>query len=230
MRIAILAAMKEELKPFRKYFPTRTFLSKGKCQIEKSRIQNHEIILVETGIGKANAAFATTLLCHTLKPDLIINTGSAGALLSKLSIGDVIFASEFVYSDVDATAFDYKLGQVPQMPEKYSVQKIYIDFFESLQRTKKDYQTHIGQIVTSDSFMSSHDHTMHVITKFPDALASDMEGTAIAQVASFYDVPTFNVRSISDIAGKNSAETFDNELDTATNNAFKEVIAICQNI
>ena len=230
MKIAILAAMKEELAPFRNYFPTRSFLTKGTCRIEKSRLNKHEIYLVETGIGKANAAFSTTLLCQTLQPDLIINTGSAGGLLTRLSIGDVIFCDEFIYRDVDATAFDYKLGQVPQMPAKYPVNKTYVNFFKSLQNIPKTYQTHVGQIVTSDSFMSSHDHTMQVIMNFPDALASDMEGTAVAQVASFYDIPALNIRSISDIAGKNSAETFDNELNTAANNAFVEVISICQSI
>ena len=54
MKIAIVAAMKEELLPFEEHFsPGNVIFSKGHIRI----LEVHEnLILVQSGIGKANAA------------------------------------------------------------------------------------------------------------------------------------------------------------------------------
>lgn len=226
MKIAILAAMKEELAPFRDFYhPTPTF-TRGKCEIESATFNEHTILLVETGIGKVNAAFTTTLLCEKFEPDLIINTGSAGGFSTDLNVGDVIFANQLIYSDVDATAFDYADGQVPQMPAFYSLD----NSLSTSTDLNTDYQVHEGLILTSDSFMSHPDLVNSIKIRFPLALASDMESTAIAQVAAFFHIPLLNIRGISDIAGVNAAETFDAELNKAATNAFDEVQKICQSL
>lgn len=61
------------------------------------------MILVESGIGKVNAAVAATLVIERCKPDVIINTGTSGAFAAGLNVSDVIVATQYVYGDVDAT-------------------------------------------------------------------------------------------------------------------------------
>ncbi|WP_430606553.1 MTA/SAH nucleosidase [Enterococcus sp. AZ170] len=222
MKIVIAAAMQEELEPFRGSYQLHSILKRGKTVIEEVLDQpDYSLFLVETGIGKANAAASASLVCETVRPDVIINTGSAGGFLGEVEIGDVIYGTRLTYSDVDATSFDYAFGQVPQMPKDYQLSQKWLEIVDSLEKTR-DYGLHNGLIVTSDSFMSESEFVTQVKERFPEAKASDMESTAIAQVASFYAIPVINIRGISDIAGIEAAESFDTHLGKAALHAFQE--------
>lgn len=76
-----------------------------------------------------------------------------------------------------------------------------------------------GQVLTSDSFMSSPSLADRLRQEFPQALASDMEGCAAAQIAYTFGTPFLNLRSISDIAGEEAAASFDDNLELAANRA-----------
>lgn len=58
----------------------------------------------------------TTLLLQMFKPDIVINTGSAGSVSSGLKVGDVVVSTQTVYHDADVTAFGYAKGQLPACP------------------------------------------------------------------------------------------------------------------
>ncbi|MFK4565955.1 5'-methylthioadenosine/adenosylhomocysteine nucleosidase [Enterococcus sp. UD-01] len=222
MRIVIATAMKEELAPFRSKYQTEVILERGKTVIEKVvQTTQNELFLMETGIGKVNAAAAASLACEQIKPELILNTGSAGGFSDQLAIGDVVYATDLLYSDVDATGFDYAYGQVPQMPASYPLAFEWQQLVDSVPRPSA-YQLHQGLIVTADSFMSEPTVVKTLKERFPKALASDMESTAIAQIGDFYNVPVLNIRGISDIAGQAAAASFDTYLDQAAQHAFEQ--------
>ena len=50
---------------------------------------------------------------QTFKPDVVLNTGSAGGFLESLEVGTVVISDEVRHHDVDVTVFDYEHGQVP---------------------------------------------------------------------------------------------------------------------
>ncbi|PZL76925.1 5'-methylthioadenosine/S-adenosylhomocysteine nucleosidase [Enterococcus plantarum] len=222
MIIVIAAAMQEELVPFRDTYRIQSILKRGKTVIEEVLDQpDYSLFLAETGIGKANAAASASLLCEMIQPDVIINTGSAGGFLGEVEIGDVVYGTKLAYSDVDATGFDYTFGQVPQMPRDYRLSQRWLEIFNYLEKPS-NYDLYNGLIVTSDSFMSESAFVTKVKEHFPEVKASDMESTAIAQVASFYDIPVLNIRGISDIVGSEAAESFEIHLRKAALHAFQE--------
>ena len=61
--------------------------------------------LLKSGIGKVAAALGATLLLERCKPDVIVNTGSAGGLAPTLKVGDIVVSDEARYHDADVTAF-----------------------------------------------------------------------------------------------------------------------------
>lgn len=121
MRIGIIAAMSAEKELIEKEMtnvlkePYRSFV------FVCGTISNNEIILVQSGVGKVNSSVAVTLLASKYECSLIINTGIAGGIMP-LQTKDVVIATKLSYSDVDATAFGYKYGQVPSMPQFYTPQ------------------------------------------------------------------------------------------------------------
>mgnify|MGYP002148640955 CR=1 FL=1 len=61
---------------------------------------------------------------------------------------------------------------------------------------------------------------------FPTMAAVEMEGAAIAQVCHQFGVPFVVTRSLSDIAGKESPDSFDAYLEIASRNSSAMVIAM----
>jgi len=76
-----------------------------------------DVVFVQSGIGKVNATITATLLIEKFEVNEVIFSGVAGSLDEKLKVGDVVIGRDIVQHDVDATAFGYKMGQIPQMKE-----------------------------------------------------------------------------------------------------------------
>ena len=75
--------------------------------------EKKEVVVVQGGIGKVNAAISVTLLLKNFDIDHVINVGSAGGLDLKENVGDVIISEKVAHHDVDVTAFGRPYGQVP---------------------------------------------------------------------------------------------------------------------
>ncbi|SDN51964.1 5'-methylthioadenosine/S-adenosylhomocysteine nucleosidase [Bacillus sp. OK048] len=223
MRIAIITAMEEEMAPFRIESRITARLQVGKVIVEEAIYHGQHLILVESGIGKVNAAVAVTLLIERYKPDLIINVGSSGAFAEGLKVGDVVVATQYRYGDVDATCFGYEYGQVPQMPAKYDLDDNWLEVARQAAAEADDlpYSLDFGLILTLDSFMSESDRVEWVKSTFPSVKVSDMEGLAIVQAAAQYGIPVLAIKVVSDIAGHggDTADSFDENLDDVAKHA-----------
>ena len=54
---------------------------------------------------------STTILLREYKPDIVINTGSAGGFDPSLEVGAVVISNEVRYHDVDVTGLGYEMGK-----------------------------------------------------------------------------------------------------------------------
>ena len=64
------------------------------------KLRGGRSILAVTGIGKVNTAAAVTSLLERFEPELLINTGCAGAYRgSGLAVGDLAMATDEVFGD-----------------------------------------------------------------------------------------------------------------------------------
>lgn len=190
-------------------------------------VANKKVILLKSGIGKVNAAMATTVLIERFKPTLVINTGSAGGFTQSLSVGDLVISDEVIHHDVDATAFNYELGQVPQMPARYKANQQLVEQAISI-LDELDIRHEVGLIATGDSFMSDPQRVEKTRKQFPEMLAAEMEGAAIAQVCYQYEIPFIIIRALSDIAGKDSSVTFEQFLQIAAENSAKIILSFIE--
>ena len=163
------------------------------------KIKGNNVVLVRSGVGKVNAATATTILIDHFECELIINTGIAGGI-SPTKTRDVILSEALVYNDVDVTNFGYSYGQIPGMPKKFIVNpEILLEMKYILNKLNINYK--VGVIASGDKFAVSEDIIKNNEDKI---LAVDMEGCAIAQVATKAGVEFVVLRFISDIVGAES--------------------------
>ncbi|TMO58774.1 5'-methylthioadenosine/S-adenosylhomocysteine nucleosidase [Pseudoalteromonas aurantia] len=223
MKIGIIGAMEPEVAILRDAIANKTETSKGGFTFYTGELAGHTVTLVQSGIGKVAATVATTLLIDNFQPDCVINTGSAGGFEPSLNVGDVVISNEVRHHDVDVTAFGYEIGQVPQMPAGFAAHPALISAAQKSVAILSDTQTMVGLICTGDSFMCDPVRIGQTRKDFPSMLAVEMEGAAIAQACHVLDTPFVVIRSLSDIAGKESPQSFEEYLEVASINSSKLV-------
>lgn len=208
MRIGIIGAMQEEVAVLKTNMKDKKEWTEANASFTSGMIEQTEVVLVQSGIGKVNSAIAATLLFAKHEVDAIVNTGSAGGIGAGLAVGDVVISTELAYHDVDATVFDYVIGQVPQMPARYPADQTLVK--QTVEAAEKvGLKAKQGLILTSDSFVADKKIVDQIKLHFPEALASEMEGAAIAQVCYQFNKPFVIVRAMSDVADEEAGISFD---------------------
>lgn len=222
MAIAIIGAMEEEVQLLRGMIEAKEVKEIAHVEFTTGSLNGRDVVLLRSGIGKVNAAVATTLLFEHFDIDAVINTGSAGGLHPEANVGDVVVSSGVLYHDVDVTGFNYAYGQVPGMPEQYAPSADLVAKVQSvLKEAGKTYWQ--GAIGTGDSFINRPDQLALIKKNTPDAVAIEMEAAAVAQVCHIYKKPFVILRALSDIAGKESHLTFPEFLAVAAKESSEMV-------
>ena len=72
--------------------------------------------------------------------------------------------------------------------------------------------------------MHAPDDVQQVRNTFPDLMAVEMEGAAIAQVCHRFGVPFVIIRALSDIPGKDNVPDFDQFLPLAAERSARLVV------
>lgn len=230
MKIAIIGAMEEEVTLLREKLADKNQEIIAGCEFTTGKMDGAEVVLLRSGIGKVNAAMSTTILLERFKPDYVVNTGSAGGLNPSLNVGDVVISTEVRHHDVDVTAFGYEYGQVPQLPPAFEANNDLVQIAVNSASEIDEVQVVKGLIATGDSFMNDPQRVENVRGKFVDLQAVEMEAAAIAQVSHQFGVPFVVIRSLSDIAGKESDISFEQYLEKAAVNSATLVMKIVAGI
>lgn len=229
MTIGIIGAMDEEVALLLDQMTEKQEQTVANCLFVQGKLQDKSVVLLKSGIGKVNAAMATTIMHERFAPTHVINTGSAGGFASNLEVGDIVISTEVVHHDVDVTAFNYSYGQVPGLPPMYKADKTLVEKAVAAVKSM-DINCEQGIIATGDSFMEDPERVAFVHEKFPTMLASEMEAAAVAQVCHQYNKPFVIIRALSDIAGKKSSISFDQFLEIAAKNAAQLIIAVVKSL
>ncbi|HFZ6906960.1 TPA: 5'-methylthioadenosine/adenosylhomocysteine nucleosidase [Streptococcus agalactiae] len=208
MKIGIIAAMEEELKLLVENLEDKSQETVLSNVYYSGRYGEHELVLVQSGVGKVMSAMSVAILVESFKVDAIINTGSAGVVATGLNVGDVVVADTLVYHDVDLTAFGYDYGQMSMQPLYFHSDKTFVSTFEAV-LSKEEMISKVGLIATGDSFIAGQEKIDVIKGHFPQVLAVEMEGAAIAQAAQATGKPFVVVRAMSDTAAHDANITFD---------------------
>lgn len=208
MTIGVVCAMEEEIRELLAVLEDRHEDEIAGQPYYTGTIAGQKVALVECGIGKVQAGMNTAVLLERYKPDVVINTGSAGGIGDGLKVGDVVISSGVAYHDVDSTAFGYKPGQLPSQPQIFKADEQYVEKIQAA-AAATDLTTHVGLIVTGDQFISSTPAIEKIKQIYPEALASEMEGGAIGQVATQFKTPFVVIRAMSDVGDENASVSFD---------------------
>jgi adenosylhomocysteine nucleosidase len=235
--IGIIGAMEDEVINLRSAMNHVETIKVGTFEYYKGTLEGKEAVLCRCGIGKVFAAVGCAILIERFSPSIIINTGSAGGVDPALKFGDAVIADSLVYHDSDVTAFGYAPGQMPGMPQYFSVPDNLIDAAEKaiddLKREKKlpsDFNYVQGLIGSGDVFVHEPKRIASILETFPKMKAVEMESAAIAHTSAIFNIPALIIRALSDIAGTESPMTFDQFLPIASKHSGDIVTRIVRDL
>ncbi|NQK45500.1 5'-methylthioadenosine/adenosylhomocysteine nucleosidase [Streptococcus suis] len=227
MKFGIIAAMPQELKILVEQLQDKVESNVLGRTYYQGQIGQHEVVLVQSGIGKVMSAMSVAILADHFAVDAIVNTGSAGAVADGIAIGDVVVATHLAYHDVDVTAFGYAYGQMAGQELYYPADQALLEKLTSV-FAEQEMTSHQGLIVTGDSFIAGQDKIAKIKQHFPEVLAVEMEGAAIAQAAVNTGKPFLVIRAMSDTAQGDANITFDEFIIQAGERSAQTLIAFLE--
>ncbi len=235
--VGIIGAMEDEVMNLRSAMEQVETITAGTFEFYKGLLEGKPVVLCRCGIGKVFAAVGCVLLIERFSPSLIINTGSAGGVDPSLNFGDAVIADALVYHDVDVTAFNYSPGQIPGMPQYFSVPNDLIKRAEKAVDDLKNEKilpgdfSHIrGLIGSGDAFICEPKRVASILNNFPKMKAVEMESAAIAHTCAIFKIPAIIIRALSDIASTESPMTFDEFLPIASKHSGDIVSRIIRDL
>lgn len=214
-KVGIIFPMKEEIDAIREYLTIKKEKTIYELNFIEGIINNVECVLVESGVGKVNAARTTQILIDNYKPDYIFNVGVAGGIDDSLNVGDIVIGNKLVQHDFDITAFDHEKGYIPNTGVFIEADKKLVELAKSVIKDTKNSSVEIGTIASGDIFCTETKMSEKIHNKF-NALCVEMEGASIAQVCYLCKVPFLILRSISDVPNNNNKITYEEFLETST--------------
>lgn len=199
--IGIIGAMENEVASLKEQMQDVKVTSKASMDFYEGTLEGKKVVVVRSGVGKVNAAVCAQILIDQFKVEAVMNSGIAGSLNNDINIGDIVISTDLVHHDMNAVAFGYPLGQVPQMDafSFSSDEKLRKIAIEACKKVNPDVTIFEGRIASGDQFVADQKVKDFIVDTF-GAYAVEMEGAAIAHTASLNHVPFLVVRAISDKA------------------------------
>lgn len=193
-KIGIVFAMKEELEEIKKHLKLIIEHKIFDLTIYECELNDNKCFLIQSGVGKVNAARATQVLISSMKPDILLNVGVAGSVSRDVGKCDIVVAKNLVQHDYDLTSFNREKGYIPNVGKYIECDKNLLAIAKDI---KLDKKVVFGTIASGDIFVDQELMGRKINEKF-NALCVEMEGAAIAQVSYLCNVPFLVIRSISD--------------------------------
>lgn len=207
--ICIVSAMDSEIDYLLQVFNNYEVKEVNKFKVYEVKLENINLIISKSGIGKLMAGMLISSLNQVYKIDYVINTGICGARYKHSKLGDMIAMDKCCYGDFDISPItNNSFGQASSCPRLFESDR-------NLLSLAKDCL--IGDIITKDLFVTSFEETEYTVnTHFSDlnVLGYDMESAAFSHACYFYGIPFIAIRCCSDVVGVTSTDEYnENEVD-----------------
>lgn len=155
------------------------------------------------GVGPMLAAARTAKLLAMNSYDVVVNMGVAGGFPGLAKVADVVVASEMIAADLGAESSE-GFKPIEQLGFGQSYFKCDDEVSKSIADKiirETEVQAYLGPIITK-STVTGTTETLNLMRKqVPGAAAEAMEGFGVGTAASLYNIPCFEIRTISNPVG-----------------------------
>ena len=202
-RIGIIGAFDPEVEKYIELLSLKKIDTKR--EIYFGIVDQKEVYVAKSGVGKVNASSMTQYLIDQYSLDGVINSGCAGSLDTNVKLLDIVLPTYVTYHDFLPVRImkAYTPNEACLKPDPYLCETM-----KKVLKNHPEYTVHEGVIVSGDCFVTDANHRDQ-IKEQTQALAVDMESAPIAHVCALNEVPCFIIRTISDFS--DGVENFEEE-------------------
>jgi futalosine hydrolase len=215
----------------------RTSFTFGSKEFVSGSLAGQEVLLCAGGMGKVNAAHATTIMFGREFPDALIIFGIGGAYPSSgVKLGDVAVAKVEIAGDEGVLTHDgFKNTEYMGIPLlKIANSRIYNTYpasepllglaLNALTGQSSAGTVHAGSFVTVSTCTGTRERALELEMRY-GAICENMEGAAAAHVAMSHGVPWFEIRGISNIVEDREPDRWDiPRAAHAAQNAVRQIL------
>ncbi len=196
-KIGIIGAMKSETEGLFAAMQNAAWETVSGMHVGTGTLDGKEVVVVTSGIGKVFAAMAAEMLILRYGVTALLNTGVAGGLSPDLTVCDAVVATDVVQHDMNTTALGDPRGFISGVGlVKIPTDKRLTDvLYEAA--VAEGIHTVKGTVASGDIFVADKKVKKDIRGRF-GAVACEMEGASIGQVAHVNGVPFTVLRTISD--------------------------------
>ena len=195
--IGIICALDVEARRLKSEITEAKVQKLGRLEFLSGKLRGKDVVIGMAGVGKVNAAMCAEAMILSYAPGLVINSGVAGSLSPRLSIGDIAVGTGVVQHDFDTTAVgdppayfsDLDGDTFPCDPE---AARAILAAAEA-----EGIRAVCAKIASGDQFVSDGETKARLVRTF-GAEACEMESGAIAHVCYNNGVKCAIIRAISD--------------------------------
>lgn len=207
--IVIVAAVPQEIELLEKALEYSGRVTAGGYEYVEGTIGNVRVVVCAGGVGKVNAASSTAVMIERYQPQLVINTGCAGAYRgSGLTVGNLFVASEEALADDGVLVAegwkDLRYMNMPSITQGglscYNILPLSRHASEKAMQLADYYGVFLmrGRSATV-STCSGTSHYGAELSQRWNALIENMEGAAVAQVCLRCGIDCLEIRGISNL-------------------------------
>ena len=205
----LIGAMKEEVKEIENEMVDKKTASVSGMDFVQGRINGHEVVLGQCGMGKVNAAMCALTLINEFGATRLINTGVGGGLSKDLGINDFVISTDVVQHDFDVSAIGFKKGEIPftGLISFAADEKLREQALAAVKDSAPNSQVIEGRICSGDQFVSTAEQVSKITSEY-GGMCADMESGGVSQVCYLCKVPFVIIRAISDDSDSMSYDEF----------------------
>ncbi|MDA0313734.1 MAG: 5'-methylthioadenosine/adenosylhomocysteine nucleosidase [Bacteroidetes bacterium] len=238
-RTAILGALDQEIAILLDSLKEKKEVQRGGLTFYTGKLNGQEVVIGKSGVGKVNAAYSTAILLDHFTPKQLIFTGVAGGLHPEALPGDVVIGTKLIQTDfgqIDSLGFqispfrklsggryeDLYIHSDPELVQQAEAAAKQVTFLSISTRAPRVFS---GVIATADVFVSNQETAEKLFADY-QALATEMEGAAVAHLCRTLGVPFVVLRSCSDNANKTARVSFNQFVRLAAINSAGIVLQL----
>ena len=228
-KLGIIGAMDIEVAALKENLSGMTEHTHAVGTFYEGKLEGLDVVVVQCGIGKVNAALCVQILCDCYGVTHLVNTGIAGSLCAELDIGDLVVSRDAMYHDFDCHAFGYPIGKVPGLPVTFDADQKMVEYAFAAAEEVNPGHNRIGRVASGDQFICDKAQKDHIIA-VTEAQCTEMEGAGIAQTAFRNQIPFVILRAISDKADDSAEMDYPTFERIAADRCAKVTVALARRI
>jgi len=163
-------------------------------------LQKNDIPYLITGVGMVATTYALTKYLAEHSCDYLINVGIAGAIDKELSIGHVVEIEKDIFSELGAQ----------NNHDFIAIDELGFGKSEFIKITSEKLSTDLPKYtgITVNTIHGEENSISNLKIRYPNASIESMEGAAFFYVAKQLNLPSIQVRAISNYVEKRNKSTW----------------------